>query len=330
MSSDKLDDSGVRTGRRGLSRCPFAFGWLVWWAGFFQALGVALVRERFWTSPEDAPLLAATGCTNVSAVFDWHQGDRLDKAGLASWRQRWRVRLSSPTQGEDAKTGYLKRFERPGWKVQLGRLQRGLWRTSVAGVEWTNARRLAAEDIACARVMAFGEQMIGPVELRSFVLLDEVSGCSLERWVPSAVPSPARETDWRGRRALIDSLARFVGRLHAAGFVHRDLYLSHVFITRNGTEYPDVGSGPDIFALIDLQRVFRPRWRKRRWIVKDLAALAYSAPVDRVSHWDRLRFLSRYLRVSGLAGKNRRLARLVGARTDRLTRRLGPVRAKSM
>jgi len=286
------------------------------------------VSERFWTAPEDGSFLAAAGWTSIAAVFEHQVGERLDKQGLASWRQRWRVRLvGSPTEDE-ARTFYLKRFEHPPWTVQLARLRRGFWRTSTGGIEWLNARRLSDAGIACARAAAFGEQMVGPVERRSFVLLAEVPGRSLERWVPAAVPPPREESDRRGRRALLDALARFVGRFHAAGFVHRDLYLCHVFLTAaDSTGYPDLRADPEPFALIDLQRVFQPRFRKRRWVVKDLAALAYSAPADRISRWERLRFLCRYVRVCSRFGSTRQLARRVGARTERLVRRLGPIHA---
>ena len=83
-----------------------------------------------------------------------------------------------------------------------------------------------------------------------------------------------------------------IGRFHALGYVHRDLYLSHVFF--DATAPP-----PHRLRLIDLQRVLRPVWRKRRWIVKDLAALNYSTPTTMASRTDRLRWLRSYLRVAG-------------------------------
>ena len=282
----------------------------------------------FWTAPQDKPLFESHGLTDLEAVFAFQEGRRLDKPGLADWRQRWRIQLPDERTAAAPRTFYLKRFESPPIRQQLARWRQGAWRTSTAGVEWQNARSLERSGIACARPMAFGQRMQGPIEKRSFVILDEVQGCSLERWLPEHVPPPDEDADPRGRRALIDALARFVGRFHAAGFVHRDLYLSHVFLTGVGQERAEI-PGPDdeVFALIDLQRVFRPRWRKCRWVVKDLSALDYSTPADRVSRRERLRFLCRYVRVCSRFGTARTLARKIAVRTGRTIRRLGPVQA---
>ncbi len=52
--------------------------------------------------------------------------------------------------------------------------------------------------------------------------------------------------------------------------------------------------------LTDLQRVFRPRLRGERWLIKDLASLNYSAPAGLIARADRLRWLKRYLGVAKL------------------------------
>jgi hypothetical protein len=61
-----------------------------------------------------------------------------------------------------------------------------------------------------------------------------------------------------------------VRRLHDAGLCYRDLYWNHLFAT--SLEVDEV-------AWIDVERVFAPpALRRRRWIVKDLAALCASWP----------------------------------------------------
>jgi hypothetical protein len=74
--------------------------------------------------------------------------------------------------------------------------------------------------------------------------------------------------------------------LHEAGVCYRDLYWNHVFAVD-----PFGDSSP---TFLDVERVFRPRWRRRRWVVKDLAGLQASAPTD-VPLRLRLRFLRAYL-----------------------------------
>jgi hypothetical protein len=206
----------------------------------------------------------------------------------------------------------MKRFERPPLRRQMQRWWGGHWWLGTAGIEWKNARQLADAGIAAADPIAFGQQMAGPWEQRSFILLKQVRGVSLERWLPEYLPAVDQETDWQSRRRRLDKLARFVADFHRAGFVHRDLYLSHVFIEEEGSH------NETRFCLIDLQRVFRPRWRHRRWVVKDLAALHFSTPAARVSVFERLRFLCRYARDCPRFGSVRRLAGLIETKARRM------------
>jgi len=83
-----------------------------------------------------------------------------------------------------------------------------------------------------------------------------------------------------------------------------------------------------VLHLIDLQRV---RWPgpgkvRRRWIVKDLAELNYSAPAEAISRTDKLRFLRAYLALGSarqagrLPDRARKLAGDVVAKTRRIAR----------
>jgi hypothetical protein len=279
--------------------------------------------------------LQSAGLESLAEVFAWNVGERLDKPGLEDWRQRWRVHLED-AQGSP-RTLYLKRFDRPPLRRQWERWQSAP-RLSTAGIEWRNACDLARAGIRAAQAVAFGQQMIGPIEIRSAVMLGEVPGVSLEKWVPANLPPAHADEDLVNRRRRLDSLARFIARFHAAGFVHRDLYLCHVFFDaaapdtglnaaadEGGGSSRDAGfqrSGGEAFCLIDLQRVFRPRWRRRRWIVKDLAALDFSTPADRVDGRERLRFLCRYVRHCPGFGSARLLAGRIAARNARMARRV--------
>ena len=280
-----------------------------------------LLSETFWINPEDSSLLVSSGFVDLPAFFAWQQGERLDKAGLAGWRQRWRISLSE--QDGRKRVMYLKRFDRPPTGRQFDRLKLGRPWTATAAIEWQNAMQLQAMGVRAAQPIGFGQQMAGPWERRSFVLLEAVEGESLERWVPRNVPPTNVEQDLPGRRVTLDRLARFVAFFHQSGFVHRDLYLCHIFVCDAEAGYPP-SQREEVFTLIDLQRVFRPRWRRRRWIVKDLAALNFSAPADRIGRWERLRFLCRYVRAFDGAGSARVLARLIDRKTAEIARRNRP------
>lgn len=253
-------------------------------------------------------MLAAAGLDGIDSAFALTDGARLDKPGLAGWRQRWRLRL--PAEGDSrAEVVYLKRFLDPPFRSQWERWRQGWWRSGTARIEYENSRALADRKIPAARALACGQRMAGPWERCSYIVLEEVDGESLERWVPAHLAPIEQEHDPAARRRRLDDLARMVGAFHAAGFVHRDLYLCHVFLRPDGS-----------FCLIDLQRVFRPRWRRRRWIVKDLAALNLSTPADRVGPSERLRFLARYLRRCPGLGDPRRLIRAVQGKMLRMAR----------
>jgi hypothetical protein len=77
-------------------------------------------------------------------------------------------------------------------------------------------------------------------------------------------------------------VAPLIARLHDAGFAYRDLYWNHLFAALDAEP-----------VLIDVHRAMRPRWRRRRWIVKDLAGLLASLPGG-YSRASCLRFLHRY------------------------------------
>ncbi len=103
-------------------------------------------------------------------------------------------------------------------------------------------------------------------------------------------------------------LGRWVGRLHAAGWYHRDLYLEHWVLTEDGG-----------LCLLDLGRARQQARPRRRWLTKDLGALLHSSPANLPSR-TRLRFLVSYFRQRGLSNRiaRRRFARDVENRRVRI------------
>ena len=112
------------------------------------------------------------------------------------------------------------------------------------------------------------------------------------------------------------AVAEIVRRLHEAGYNHRDLYCCHFLIHESAAGEFDI-------RLIDLQRVQRRRWFRRRWIVKDLAQLAYSAPRDRVGCKDQIALMRHYFGVRKLRRRDKRLLGAVVRKVRAMQRRLG-------
>jgi len=267
--------------------------------------------------PAYEPILREAGLDSVEALFACRGEASLAKPGLDSWRTRLRIEVRTP---DGPLMMYVKRYDQPPARARREAARSGCGAASVAGVEWNWIRQLTAAGIPCVDAVALGESFADGREMRSVLMTAEVPGEALER----VVPTWAGESRQRVRR-LIPALADLVARLHDAGFVHRDLYLSHVFF--------DADAAPeDALKLIDLQRVRRPTWNAARWIVKDLAALNYSTPKEAASNADRVRWLKCYLGqkrldkvarqlVYRVVGKTRQIARHDARRNSRLHRR---------
>lgn len=246
--------------------------------------------------------LHAAGLDSFDALMNAPGEAVLHKKGLAGWRQRVVLRVG-------ARNLYLKRYRNPPLREQLGLRLRGFRAT--AQVEWHWLRKLPELGLPGPRAVAYGCRRRAGLERQSLLLTDEVPGTSLERWVPRELDGRLAERAFRAR--LGADLAELVARLHAARLVHRDLYLSHVYIDEDA-------DGSVRLALIDLQHVMRPTLRWRRWMIKDLAALAYSTPPAAASSADRLRFWKRYRGRMRLTAGDKAVIRAVARKTRRIAR----------
>jgi len=252
-------------------------------------------------SDSEAALLKREGLDTVAGAFAYSGGERLSKPDLCG-RERIRLRLDGPA-GQPVQW-YLKRYGVEPWPKRLRRRLIGTGRTSPARREFENIRHLSAAGLPTMRAIAMGEESDALGPRRSYIIVSAVPGEALERAGEEFLGRNRADQQAMGR--FNDALVRLVGDLHRAGYVHRDLYASHVFLR-------EAPGGPELY-LIDLARAFRPRWRRFRWRVKDLAELKYSMPPAWVEdHWER--FLTGYLGGAGDVGKwsaaiDRKVARM--------------------
>jgi hypothetical protein len=250
-----------------------------------------------WVAPEFAPLFAAHGLRTLDDLFAVEPTRRLDKPTLPAWRER--VMLELRDMRGDVQRLFVKRFQPPPDNARPRLPRTGATARSAAGVERHWVLTLGAAGIPVPRLVAFGEQIDGTRERRSALVLADVGGESLENWAAAA--------EGLAPPQLIHALADFVRRLHDGRFIHRDLYLCHVFLTNSNARAPEL-------ALIDLQRVMLRPWPWTRWAARELAQLDYSAPQRVAGRVARLRFLKRYLGSAPLKsrqarGMMRRIAR---------------------
>jgi len=250
----------------------------------------------------------------LKPALDTRLGGRwqpLTKPGLRG-RERWRWELD----GAPTDVLFLKRYTRPPLNQQWDRFRRQTWRHSRAWWEYRQSHELARRGVPVARAVAVAERMAGPLELDAAVLLEAAPGTALDRIWPSLCAAGAPVTRGRHRHTVVRGLALFVSAFHQTGLCHRDLYLCHIF-----AELDPVGAVAPCFTLIDLARAHRPRWRRLRWIIKDLAQLDFSARQVGATRTDRLRFLITYLGLEPSSPRVRFYARRIVRKSARILRR---------
>lgn len=281
-------------------------------AGVFGAERVVPAEIEVWDAgrlqvvARFGPLLRAHGLDTLEGLLRFRGGQRMR---AVPGRSTVRLELAGP--GGAVAVLFLKRYE-PEYLNRWRRLLRWLrWpgAQDEAQQEWEAIHLLRAHGFHTAEPVAFGQERRGGIVIRSALMTAEI---------PQATPAhelwPRLSPDQR--RALLGELAEWTARFHGAGFAHKDLYLSHFFVA------PGTGpTAPELFC-IDLQRLVRPRWQRTRWIIKDLAQLAYSARCVGARRTELLRFYKTCFRRKRLDAADRRFIRRIWRRVQRLERRL--------
>ncbi len=246
--------------------------------------------KSFFIDVDYEAAFSKLGLTSVDAVFSFSEGEDLSKRNLAPYRSRLRFEINNPST-----TLFLKRYERPPILTQL---QNWLWaqrRVSCGLFDLEPANQLSAAQIKTPKIICYGEQRGSIFEKRSFIITQRIANAeSLERKLPDCFSGPATVRNLKLRMDFIAQLAAFIKKFHQSSYCHRDLYLSHIFYSDNGE-----------FYLIDLARVFRPIVFGRRFRIKDIAQIHYSAPARHFSNTDRLRFYLNYTGHKKLTSKDK-------------------------
>lgn len=187
---------------------------------------------------------------------------------------------------------------RSGPETLFGKVYRGRFRTAAAEWHWLHA--LGALGIAVAQPIVWLHQ-----GRRSLIVTAGLPGRSLDAWLQDAEAEGWLDEAFQYACREVAGLAR---RLHGHGLIHRDLNCTHLF-----SADPRLAGAP---ALIDVERMIRPRLRWRRWVVKELASLLASSPVE-VPVSVGLRFLKHYA-PTAKAKELRDLARRVASKAVRV------------
>lgn len=259
--------------------------------------GIGYVRRDWQPAFEQAGLRTVDHFLAVT-------GTALSKPGLGT---RYRARLDLHQNGQCHRV-YLKRFNGEKLSARLRRRLEDGHSEPAAIREARTALTLAELEIRAPEPIAFGWDLAHPHRQRSYVVSDEVWGESAEQWAQRQ-----RAATLAVKKEVVRQIALLARKFHRAGWCHRDFYLCHIFVDQTSSRVR--------LSLIDLGRVFRPRWRRRRWRVKDLAQLNYSAQQQGVSTSLRMRFLNSYFDTHRLDRSHRRWLRQIIRKTRLIAQR---------
>lgn len=182
---------------------------------------------------------------------------------------------------------FLKLHRGVGWWEILKNLAQ--LRLPVLGAEneWRAIARLHGIGIGTMTCVGYGKRGINPARQLSFLLTEELSGVqSLEDYCQQWQRQPPA---FKAKRILIAAVAKLARQMHGNGINHRDFYLCHILLGDGwaGDEEPAL-------FLIDLHRAQLRAEVPRRWLVKDLGSLYFSALDIGLQPRDVLRFLRVY------------------------------------
>jgi tRNA A-37 threonylcarbamoyl transferase component Bud32 len=253
---------------------------------------VTLDNGQLTASAEFLPTLRKAGLDSFDAIMALSA-----QSVVRAVPGRSTVRIELPSL-----VGYLKRYEASYLTFTEGLLRAVHWpgADDEAGREWRKILLLRQHGFLTATPVAMGQQRCSGIVVASFLLQQEIAG-----GVPADECLPKQSVV--RRRRLLTEIGRLARRLRDAGFIHKDLYLKHIFVV-------DRGAARDLY-LIDLQRVLGPRRHRERWYLKDAAALAFSVRAHaHGSRTDLMRLYKAY--ASGETDKS--FIRKVWRRVERL------------
>lgn len=177
---------------------------------------------------------------------------------------------------------FIKRHRGLKWREIFKNLLQLRLPVASASNEYRAIQRLQALGIKVPVVAAYGRRGLLPSTLESFLVTEDVGEhVSLEdhcrHW---AMHPPA----FKHKLDLLLQIADISRTMHGAGICHRDFYICHLLLTAQG--------GP--LTVIDLHRALCKSRLAKRWVIKDLAGLYFSAMDCGLTRRDLLRFMRRY------------------------------------
>lgn len=232
----------------------------------------------------------------LAAPFEslWNEAEVFDKVNALSGEEFRNVAGRRTFRIEIGNAAYFVKIHRGvGWPEVFKNLVTGKLPVLGARSEFRAATHLKRLGVSTLTVSAFGSKGFNPARAESFLVTEEIA---------PAVDLEVVTKNWKVeppsfalKHSLIGALARFIRDMHAAGVNHRDCYLCHFLL------HSDSLGGVIRLSVIDLHRAQIHQSVTGRWMIKDLAALAFSALNIGLTQRDCLRFLMMYFECDAVA-----------------------------
>lgn len=183
------------------------------------------------------------------------------------------------------KSYFIKQHFGVGWQEIAKNLLFGRLPVIGATTEYLAINRLSQLNIPTLTTAGFGVKGCNPATQRSFLITHEITNAiSVEDLVKSWGANPPTR---QFKLALMQKMAAIVSAMHQNGLNHRDMYICHFLLRQPVTIDIEL-------AVIDLHRVQIRKRTPKRWIVKDLGSLYFSALNAGLTQRDFLRFIEFY------------------------------------
>ncbi|BBM81763.1 lipopolysaccharide core heptose(I) kinase RfaP [Candidatus Uabimicrobium amorphum] len=169
------------------------------------------------------------------------------------------------------KTYFIKQHTGVGWKEIFKELLRFKIPVLSAKNEWHAIDVCRNIGINTMEVAGYGKKGLNPASQKSFLVTDELTGVeTLEDFAPRFFAEASRGDVLK--KALIKSVAEIARKLHQQNITHHDMYICHFWIDNSKWQ-----RGQIYLYLIDLHRAQYHTILKKRYIIKDLAAIYFSS-----------------------------------------------------
>ena len=225
-------------------------------------------------------------CSILKSPFDrlWANSDPFDEVFALEGEVFRNVKNRKTFRIEVGGDGFFVKIHRgTGWKEIFKNLLQFKLPVTGAINEYNALNELARLNVPTMEAAAFAERFNNPARKESFLITRELTGVvTMEEW-GNANP------DSQYRPRLIRALAASAGAMHRAGINHRDCYICHYMLKRD-----TIDDRTPVLYVIDLHRAQIRKKVPRRYHVKDVAGLLFSAWSAHLTRREALRFIRSY------------------------------------